>query len=181
MKIYYLKTMRTFKYLAIILIILLTLGSCKKIEKLSPIPYIKFTSFAVVDSIDNLNNRGGILNFYFEDGDGDIGLESPQISHRPDSLNLFLTLYRKIGNSMVPVPDGDLMKPSAYTIPYMERTGQNKLLKGTISVAFSYTFYEPKDSDVFRYDFYITDRAGHMSDTASTCEIPFSIFGLYRN
>ena len=44
---------------------------------------------------------------------------------------------------MVPAPDNDPLKPSSYRIPYMERLGQNKILKGTISVTFLYLFYSP--------------------------------------
>jgi hypothetical protein len=80
---------------------------------------------------------------------------------------------------MAEVPDNDLLKPSDYRIPYMERTGRNKILKGTITVSFLYTFYEPKDSSIIRYDFYIKDRALNVSDTASTSEIELSINGLY--
>lgn len=176
--------MRTINHLVIILIAVLALGSCRKIEQLPPAPHIEFTSFAVFDTLDILGNpyKGGRLKFYFEDGDGDLGLESPEVSGAIDSTNLFFTLYRKTGGSMVQVPDsGDLMKPNSYRIPYMERLGQNKILKGTISVTFLYTFYEPKDSNIIRYDFFIKDRADNVSDTASTSEIPLSVNGLYKN
>jgi hypothetical protein len=71
------------------------------------------------------------------------------------------------------------MNPSDYRIPYMERTGQNKILKGTISVTFLYLFYSPEDTDTIKYEFYIKDRAQHISDTAITSEIPLSVNGLY--
>ena len=44
---------------------------------------------------------------------------------------------------MTEVPDDDILKPSNYRIPFMERTGQNKILKGTISITFLYLFYYP--------------------------------------
>ena len=61
------------------LLSLLILGSCTKIEHLSPIPSISFTSFTIFDTTDILGNesKAGRLNFYFEDGDGDIGLKVP--------------------------------------------------------------------------------------------------------
>jgi hypothetical protein len=177
--------MRTIKYLVIILTILFFLSSCQKIKQMSPIPHIEFTSFTVFDTLDVLGNsfKGGRLNFYFEDGDGDLGLESPDnLSTQVDSTNLFFTLYREKGGIMVQVTDtSDLMKPNAYRIPYMDRTGQNKILRGTISVTFLYTFYAPKDSNIIRYDFYIKDRAENVSDTVSTCDIPLSINGIYKN
>ena len=173
--------MRIIKFLLIIILITLVLGSCLKIQQLPEIPRIEFTSFEVFDTTDILGNdcKGGRLNFYFEDGDGNLGLPSPE-SGQTDTTNLFLTLFRKTGDVMIQVPDsGDLMKPSNYRIPYMERTGQNKILKGTIAVTFVYTFYEPADSDIFRYDFYITDRAKNLSNTESTSEFALSVNDVY--
>jgi hypothetical protein len=79
---------------------------------------------------------------------------------------------------MQPAPVNDLLKPSSYRIPYMERLGQNKILKGTISVTFLYLFYSP--SDTIRYDFYIKDRAQNVSNVASTNEIILSVNNVYK-
>jgi hypothetical protein len=173
--------MRPIKYIVFFIIIIIIIGSCHKIQILPVEPYIKFTSFAVFDSTDILGNycKGGRLKFYFEDGDGDLGLKVAE-EGGADTTNLFFTLYRKTGGVMVQVPDsGDLLKPSNYRIPFMERTGRNKILKGTISVTFLYTFYEPRDSIFVKYDFYLKDRAEHYSDTVSTSEIALSVNGLY--
>ncbi|MCJ7446901.1 MAG: hypothetical protein MUO72_04355 [Bacteroidales bacterium] len=174
--------MRIIKCLSIVILISLAFGSCRKIQQLPAIPRIEFTSFAVFDTTDILGNdcKGGRLNFYFEDGDGNLGLHSPE-SGETDTTNLFLTLFRETGGIMVQVPDNDPIKPSAYRIPYMDRTGQNKILKGTISITFIYWFYEPIDSGIFRYDFFIKDRAGNISNTASTSEIALSVNDLYKN
>ncbi len=98
-----------------------------------------------------------------------------------DTTNMFLTMYRKTNREMIKVPDNDLMKPSDYRIPYMERTGNNKILKGTISVAFLYLFYDPTDNDTIRYDIYIKDRAENSSNTISTSEIALSVNNVYKN
>jgi len=158
----------------------LMLSSCHKIIQLPDTPYIKFTSFAVFDTTDILGNdcKGGRLKFYFEDGNGDLGLNSAE-SGETDTTNLFFTLYRKTNGIMTEVPDNDLMKPSGYRIPYMERTGQNKILKGTIAVTFFYEFYTIADSDIFKYRFFIKDRAANYSDTVFTSEIPLSLNNIY--
>jgi hypothetical protein len=160
--------------------VLVGLGSCKPIIQLPDIPRIEFTDFSVFDTIDILGNdcKGGRLKFYFEDGDGDLGLAVAE-GGGADTTNLFLTLYRKAGGVMVKVPDNDLLKPSDYRIPFMESIGRNKILKGSITVSFLYTFYDPKDSSVVRYDFHIKDRADHQSDTVSTSEIKLSVNGIY--
>ena len=162
--------MRSVIFPVALLFTLLFSVSCRKIEKLPPEPSIKFTSFEVFDSTDILGNidKGGRLKFYFEDGDGDLGLQAPQ-DNNTDSTNLFFTLFRKTKGIFVRVPDNDPLKPSPYRIPYMDRQGQNKILRGNISVTFLYLFFTP--SDTLRYKFFVKDRALHSSDTASTCEI----------
>jgi len=173
--------MKAFKYSLFVLAIGLVLGSCRKIVQLPPEPYIEFQNFTVIDTSDILGNflKGGRLKIYFEDGDGDLGLRAAETGEE-DTTNLFLTMYRKTGGKMVPVPDDDLMKPSDYRIPYMERTGNNKILKGTIAVTFLYLFYDPADNDTIIYDIYIRDRAGNNSNTVSTSEIALSFNNVYR-
>ena len=170
--------MKEIKYLLFVILAVAVLGSCRKIEQLSAVPHIEFTSFSVFDTLDILgnNSKGGRLRFHFEDGDGDLGLNAPSLI-QPDSTNLFFTLYRKVGGVMVPAQDDDPLKPASYRIPYMERLGQNKILKGTISITFLYLFYLP--TDTIRYDFYIEDRALNKSNVASTSEIVLSLNNTY--
>jgi len=171
--------MKEIRYPAVIFVFIILMSSCKKIEKLPAIPHIEYTNFTVFDTTDILgnNSKAGRLRFYFEDGDGDLGLPSPSES-LSDSTNLFLTLYRKKEGIMVPVADNDPLKPSPYRIPYMVRLGQNKILKGTISVTFLYLFYSPEDT--IKYDFYVKDRALNESNVASTNEIVLSADKTYK-
>lgn len=159
-----------FRHLIPVFILTLVMFSCRKEPYLPPEPRIEFRSFEVFDTLDILGNfsKGGRLKFYFEDGDGDLGLKEP-VMPSDDSTNLFLTLYKKNNGSYVPAESDDPIYPSDYRIPYMVRLGQNKILKGTISVTFLYLFYNPLDT--IKYDFYIRDRAYHDSNIANTCEI----------
>ncbi|MCX6332824.1 MAG: hypothetical protein NT092_00785 [Bacteroidia bacterium] len=172
--------MRIFKYLIPVVIAIIALASCKKIETLPDTPHIEFRSFAVFDTSDILDNncKGGRLNIYFEDGDGDLGLEPP-VYENDDTVDMYFTLYRKKGTIFSEVPGNDPIHPSDYRIPYMERTGQNKALRGTISVTFLYLYYSPEDTDTVKYEFYIKDRAQHISDTVITSEIKLSVNGVY--
>ncbi len=170
---------QTVRFLIPVIILALS-GSCNKIQHLPPEPYIEYRNFAVFDTIDILGNycKGGRLKFYFEDGDGNLGLESPENTGL-DTTNLFFTLYRKTDGEMIQVPENDLMKPSSYRIPFMKREGQNKILKGTISVTFIYLFYMPESNDTIMYEFNLKDRAENYSNTAITTEIPLSVNGIY--
>lgn len=172
--------MKFLKYIALSALAISVFASCRKIESLPDTPYIEFRNFEVFDTTDILGNylKGGRLKFYFEDGDGDIGLKSPT-EFSADTLNMFFKLYRKTRNAFIEVPDNDPMKPSGYRIPYMERTGQNKILNGTIQVTFMYLFYDKSQTDTLKYKFCIKDRAQHLSDTVYTNEIPLSVNGIY--
>ena len=154
----------------IMILLVASIVSCIPIEKLPPEPYIEYKSFEVFDTIDILGNeiKGGRLKFYFEDGDGDLGLRAPSFLSA-DTVNLFFTLFRKTPGGFVEAPTDDPLAPADFRIPYMDRQGQNKILKGTIKVTLLYLFYEP--GDTIRYDFYIKDRAQHVSNTETTCTI----------
>jgi hypothetical protein len=171
--------MKIIKYFGIILIACFGLDSCKKIEQLPATPRIEFTSFTIFDTLDILGNqaKGGRLKFYFEDGDGDLGLDPPSII-QTDTTNLFLTLFHIKGSNLVPAASNDPLKPSPYRIPYMERLGRNKILKGNISITFLYLFYSP--ADTIKYNFYLKDRALNVSNEASTGEIVLIKNGVYK-
>jgi len=174
--------MKARRYLIFLILPSIIAVSCRKIVQLPPEPKIEFLNFAVFDTTDILGNlcKGGRLSFHFEDGDGNLGLKTPDGTDT-DTTNLFFTLYRKVGGVMTEVPDNDMMKPSDYRIPYMERPGQNKILKGTIAVTFLYLFYSIEDTDTIRYDFFLKDRTPNMSNTESTSEIFLSVNGIYEN
>lgn len=159
-------------------VILLAVWSCDRIESLPPVPFIEYKSFEVFDTTDILGNRakGGRLKFYFEDGDGDIGMHPPT-GEVLDTNNLIIKLYRKTGGVMAPAPASDPLNPSSYRIPFMEREGQNKILKGTIDVTFLYLFYSP--ADTIRYEFYIKDRALNESNVVTTNDIIISENNTY--
>jgi hypothetical protein len=166
--------------LFLITFLIILFYSCRKIETLPPIPHIEYESFQIFDTIEiRLGNegKGGRLKFRFEDGDGDIGM--PEDS--PDSNNFRVTLYRKQDGIMRQVPDTalalDPLRALSYRIPYMEREGQNKILRGEITVDFLYLIYTPQDT--ISYEFYIIDRANNESNKVMTGEIIVSVNGTY--
>ena len=174
---------KTMKKIKLPVIFILTLGAtvaCIKVEQLPPRPSIEFTSFEVFDTLDILGNvsKGGRLLFRFEDGDGDLGLTAP-VGSQTDTTNLNLELFRKIDGTMVRVTDKfDPMLPyDAYRIPFMERLGQNQILRGSISVTFIYQSY--KQGDTIRYSFFVKDRALNISNIEETAEIVVSENKLY--
>jgi len=159
----------------------IALFSCDDIQKLPGKPRIEYKDFSIFDTIDILGNsvKGGRLNFYFEDGDGDLGLPAPSENQAGDSINLFLKLYRLNNGVMEAAPGNDPLTPTGFRIPYMVRTGVNRILKGNISAVFLYLFYTTEDS--IRYDFFIKDRAENISNVVSTDTIPIFYNGIYKD
>ena len=172
------KIMRVIKYTLIIITIIILGSACRKVEDISPIPSIEFVRFAIFDTFDILGNRskGGRLDFTFEDGDGNIGLKPP-VANQPDTSNLFFNLFRKIDGEMVEAPANDPLTPSSYRVPFMVRIGQNKVLKGTISITFMYLFYTK--TDTISYDFFLLDRDMNISNIETTAEIIVSENKVY--
>ncbi len=164
---------RRLTYLSLFILIALSM-SCVKIRHLPPEPVIEFRDFTVFDTITLLGpSKAGRLNFYFEDGDGDLGFDAQGV-YLGDTTNLFITCYKKTSGNYVEITDPyDPLKPGNYRIPYIEMTGQNQAMTGTIEVTIYYSLLTSFD-DTVRYDFWVKDRAGHISNTASTCDIVFS-------
>jgi len=172
--------MRKFKLLVIFILTLASINACIKVEPLPPRPSIEFTSFEIYDTLDILGNlsKGGRLLFRFEDGDGDLGLTAP-VGTQTDTTNLNLILYRKIDGSMTRITDkfDPLLPYDSYRIPFMERLGQNQILRGSISVTFIYQSYEP--GDTIKYQFFIKDRAENLSNIEETAEIIVAENNIY--
>ncbi|HEX2922185.1 MAG TPA: hypothetical protein VHO50_13565 [Bacteroidales bacterium] len=170
--------MKNFLFLVFFLALMHT--SCTKIESLSDIPHIEYRSFQIYDTVDGLGNfsKGGRLEFYFEDGDGDIGFNPPDDPTR-DTSNIIFSVYKKNNGIMEPYTNtgtGSYIAPPAR-IPYIEKEGQNKILKGTVQLTLLYLDHSA--GDTIMYDFYIIDRAANHSNTVSTNEIVVSENGTY--
>ena len=151
-------------------IIIIVPLSCKKIVTLPPEPFISFTDFRMFDSTDILGNshKAGVLEFYFEDGDGDIGLFQPFPGDlNPDTTNLTFHLFKK-ENGIFSEPDDTI----GYRVPFIKRIGQNKTLHGDIHITFLYIGFA--ENDTIMYEFFLEDRAGNISNTSESCEIVFT-------
>lgn len=159
----------------VLLLALIILAGCPVIETIPEIPEISFKSFTLARTTDDLGNNmlTGELVFKFQDGDGDIGLNAPDTVPEGDTsfFNLFFTLFEKTGGEYRMISNDDLPSPLYYRIPYMEKEGNNKTLKGDIEVKFEYLTIE---YDTIRYTFYLIDRADHKSNVDTTTDIGFT-------
>jgi hypothetical protein len=156
-----------------VLTVLILAVACEGPERLPAEPRIEFRGLSQYDTIDLLGNpvKAGKITFYFEDGDGDLGSDAPKTPGTEPSGNLFLKLYRKTNGVFELAGPTDPLYPSEYRIPYLDAAGQNKILRGTIDITIMYILYHTPDT--LYYDFWIRDRAGNESNTATTCVFVF--------
>jgi hypothetical protein len=104
--------------------------------------------------------------------DADIGIYEDQVdtnAWNPDNYNIFLIPYQKVDTSYIAIESDYTKPPPFYTIWHdtkLDRVGQNKTIKGSVSLL----IWDLPQYDTIRYEFYITDRAGHNSNTAITTD-----------
>jgi len=153
--------------------IVLICNACGEIVSYPDTPVITYEAFTLYRGEDILQNPIllGRLEIGFTDGDGNIGLNQPDSTATEDSIkyNLFLTIHeiKNLQPVKVEGPEGEFK----YRIPYIERTGQNKTLKGTIFVDIE---YKTIDFDTIFYTFYLMDRAFNRSNTDTTDVLIFT-------
>lgn len=155
-------------------------GSCKKAEKFPDTPKIKFLDFVKIYNQDLEIYDRGVLSFTFEDGDGDIGLNSgdtlpPFNASSKYHYNLIITYFEMQNGELTEVPilwfnpqteQYDTLTLSAR-IPNLTPLGINKAINGEINdTLFIYNF--SSNYDTIKFDAYIIDRALHESNTIST-------------
>lgn len=166
--------------LFLITLLMVSAGSCKKVEKFPPEPRIEYISFSKVYNPNLEIFDRGVLHFSFEDGDGDIGLNSgdtfpPFNASSPYYYNLIITYFEMQHGELVEVPilwfnpqteQYDTLSLSSR-IPNLTPDGINKAINGEIfDTLFIYNFNS--EFDTIKFDAYIIDRALNESNKIST-------------
>jgi hypothetical protein len=168
---------RTYIKVLLSISLILAIASCDEIQKYPIEPVIEYKSFNLYSTTDLLGNTIllGKLEIDFTDGDGDIGLLQPDSSAVVDSLkfNLMMTMFAMQQGEFVEIDDENSLQN--FRIPYIERTGQNKTLSGTIIVDIEYKTIQ---YDTIYYTFYILDRSFHRSNVDTTDVLVFTGINL---
>jgi hypothetical protein len=158
----------------------LLVTGCVETEPVSTIPQITFKSFDLFETYNtdlDIRLLVGVLEFSFIDGDaniGMIGVLNPFDTIPENMYNLFLVPYEKIDSNYIPIEIDTTLPEPYYRImrdEKMDRTGQNKTIKGTITLYIQY--YIVPEYDTMRYEFYIYDRAKNKSNVEVTSDIGF--------
>lgn len=166
-------------------VVVVLIVSCLETEQVSTVPEVTFKDFSiyvVYDSFQEAYLPVGLLEFEFIDGDANIGIyydtDIDSDTTIPDIYknNVFLMSYYKSGTNYLPICTDTTCPDTIYYKIFhdtkLDRTGQNKTIKGTIRVTISYEVIPPYDT--LRYDFFIADRDMNFSNIESTTDISFN-------
>lgn len=141
--------------------------SCRKPVQYSDIPLIKFLSFQKYS--DATISDGAILTFYFQDGEGDIGLNQTDIKPPFDTASIF---YYNFFCDYYEKQNGVFVKPEIQgnfnaRIPRLSSLSSESI-DGEIYLKMP-TYYDPSSPfDTIRFNFYIVDRKLNKSNIDTT-------------
>lgn len=128
-------------------------------------PFIFFKSLEPLQ-----NGTDALLVLGFTDGDGDIGLSEADLSAMAaiDSIymnNVFIEYYELDGEQWVHLPP---LVPYYYRVPRISPSGQNPALRGELRIDMLANYNPFTESDSFRYEIQIIDRALNYSNLVVT-------------
>ena len=147
---------------------LLLISGCEPPVSLPPEPHLTSIDLSTAGDI-------GTLVLGFEDGDGNFGLSPADTVDAfcptcPFHHNIFCEYEELRDGIWTPVPlDPALGQvPFYYRAPRIEPSGQNKALRGTITVELAPRYYLTSAWDSLRFAVHIVDRDLQSSDTLRT-------------
>jgi hypothetical protein len=159
------------KIIGFIIIWAVLLCACKKPVRYSDIPEIKFISF------EKLNDKEGSLTFYFQDGDGDVGLNNYDTYPPFDTssiyhYNFFCDYYEKQHGVFIKIDSVEnhigKMIPFNFNarIPRLSDLPEESI-NGEIYYTISPRYYDTSSpyNDTIQLKFYIVDRKLNKSNT----------------
>ena len=160
------------KFCNIILILILAVATigCRHQQKYPVEPHIKFVSLEKIDNGTGHDSQAE-LTIYFQDGDGDIGLDgtdkNPVFSvDSPYYYNFFINLYERQNGEWVMM---ELPTPLHARIPHLSDEVPESIEGNLSIITYINNPYSPYDT--IRLSCWLVDRALHHSDTLITPEI----------
>ncbi len=153
--------------------------SCKKPEVLPNEPAIEFVSIRTIDTVDNPDLGNPVIynkiKFKLTDGNGDIGNEVLDEDNPSFYNNTFVKLLRKengiFQEHLIISLRGDTI-PLEYRLPVVPISGgQNKTLRAHVFLLLEGINLEKFTFDTLKYEIYVKDRAGNVSNTIETDEV----------
>ncbi len=146
------------------------LCGCRRPQHFSEVPYIEFLRLEKVDNGTGKDDQANLV-IYFQDGDGDIGLNSADTTgvFSPDSTyyyNFFINYFEKQHGEWVQV---ELPTPLHARLPYLSEE-ESESIEGEITIL-TYINNPFSTFDTIKLQCQIVDRALHESNIIETPEI----------
>ncbi|MCD8540187.1 MAG: hypothetical protein LRY55_10755 [Leadbetterella sp.] len=164
--------MRFLKIIAVFLFSATFLGSCFNVPDYPDAPEIEFADIASILRVDELT--GGykdsvVISVKFRDGDGDLGYvqrEIDSLARAGGGQNFLVRQFRRVNGRYV------AYEPLESQSGYFHRLSGDKPgpIEGTIhysGIQVYHSFY-PYAKDTVKFEIYIRDRAGNISNTIMT-------------
>lgn len=164
--------MRFYKIIAVILFASTFLGGCFNTPEFPNTPEIEYSEILSTPRVDQ--ESGGykdsvVISIKFKDGDGDLGYDQQEI----DSLakagaapNFVVKQFRKVNGAFVEYVPLESLSGFFHRLS-SEKPGP---IEGTLhyrGIQIFHTFY-PYAKDTVKFEVYIRDRAGNISNTIET-------------
>lgn len=147
--------------------------ACKKEEKFSNTPAIEFVSLTKIDNGTQIDQRATLV-LHFQDGDGDIGLNSTDITPPFDTssvyyYNFFIDYYKKVNGEFEKIEFEEIS--FNQRIPRLSETLPESI-EGDITLNLDINSYDLSTTyDTIRFQCYIVDRELNHSNIVTTPEL----------
>lgn len=147
--------------------------ACKKEEKFPNTPAIEFVSLTKIDNGTHIDQRATLV-LHFQDGDGDIGLNSTDITPPFDTssvyyYNFFIDYYKKVNGEFEKIEFEEIS--FNQRIPRLSETLPESI-EGDISLNLDINSYDLSTTyDTIRFQCYIVDRELNHSNIVTTPEL----------
>jgi hypothetical protein len=153
-------------------------SSCYKEPVFSLTPEITYAGFEkeiLVDAFSGANKDSLVISLDFTDGDGDLGLSETEkaAAEQKQEYNFFVKTFRKKNGK---ITEFTPFIPYSGFFPRLKNDDRPGPIKGTLSysIEFPHPFTPKRDS--LQFQVYIKDRAGNLSNVATTDVIVLNEF-----
>ncbi len=180
------------KYVLSALVVFAMISSCKKDQTFSATPEVSFDNFIKYSDASGVDTAVDFI-FTIKDGDGDIGFLENEFnaSCGADNSNLYISYEEKNGAGYRPKKiwtqvtdittncDTNIYFDSVQVkfnqrMQYIEPPGNSKSIEATVTYRMDYISALILLSTQGRFQFYIRDRANHISNTSASAELLLS-------
>ncbi len=164
--------MRFLKIIGVFLFCGTFLGGCFSVPEFADAPEIEFSgieNFLRVDEQSGGYKDSVVISVFFRDGDGDLGYvqrEIDSLADRGGGQNFVVKQFRRVNGRYI------VYEPLETQSGYFHRLSGDSPgpIEGTIhysGIQVYHSFY-PYAKDTVKYEIYIRDRAGNISNTILT-------------